>query len=140
MSCRSLDSAGCRFSRVSLFQPRRLPAHTDRTPADQRSNQTLKRRHNIMVRKVFNVLSLVLVLAVALSVAAPASAQPSLKSKGTISEASPNGVYIVQMVDSPVVAYEGGVKGLKATAPQQGKKIDPNSTAVITYVSYLNGM
>jgi subtilisin family serine protease len=92
-----------------------------------------------MIRKVFNVLSLVLVVAVALSAAVPASAQPSLKSKGTISEASPNGVYIVQMVDSPVVAYEGGVKGLKATAPQAGKKIDPNSTAVITYVSYLNG-
>ncbi len=49
------------------------------------------------------------------------------------------GVFIVQMIDAPVVAYEGGVKGLKATAPGQGKKIDPNSTDVTRYAGYLNG-
>jgi subtilisin family serine protease len=43
------------------------------------------------------------------------------------------------MVDDPVVAYEGTIKGLKATAPKTGQKIDPNSTNVVTYVSYLNG-
>ena len=52
---------------------------------------------------------------------------------------SSNGVYIVQMVDEPVVAYEGGTQGLKATAPKDGKKIDPNSPAVVSYVTYLNG-
>jgi len=50
---------------------------------------------------------------------------------------SPNGIYIVQMVDEPVVAYEGGTKGLKATAPKEGKKIDPTSPAVTNYVTYL---
>lgn len=49
------------------------------------------------------------------------------------------GVFIVQMIDAPVVAYEGGVKGLKATAPGQGKKIDPNGTDVTRYVGYLTG-
>jgi len=47
-------------------------------------------------------------------------------------------VYIVGMIDEPVVAYEGTVKGLKATAPKAGQKIDPNSTAVVQYASYLD--
>ena len=34
--------------------------------------------------------------------------------------------YIVQMLASPVVAYEGGTAGLAATKPAKGEKIDPN--------------
>jgi len=90
-----------------------------------------------MNRKLFSMLSVILVLAVAFSVVSPASAQPSLKSKiGDIQE-STNGIYIVQMIDNPVVAYEGDIKGLKATAPKNGQKIDPNSSNVVNYVTYL---
>jgi hypothetical protein len=93
-----------------------------------------------MYRKVFSVLSLVLVLAVAFSAVAPVSAQPSLKFKGGGQvEASPNGVYIVQMINDPVVAYKGEIKGLRATKPNPGQKIDPNSGDVVKYVAYLNG-
>ena len=35
--------------------------------------------------------------------------------------------YVVQMLESPVVAYEGGTAGLAATKPAKGQKIDPNS-------------
>jgi subtilisin family serine protease len=49
-----------------------------------------------------------------------------------------SGVYIVQMIDDPVVAYQGGIKGLKATKPKNGQKIDPNSPDVINYVAYLD--
>lgn len=52
---------------------------------------------------------------------------------------SPNGIYIIQMIDDPVVAYDGSIKGLKSTKPQRGKKIDPNSPHVVNYVGYLNG-
>lgn len=45
--------------------------------------------------------------------------------------------YIVQMLDNPVVAYEGGTGNLKATAPGANKKIDPNSKHVQDYVGYL---
>jgi len=91
-----------------------------------------------MYRKIFSLFSLLLVLAVAFSAVSPVSAQPSLKAKvGGITE-SPNGIYIVRMIDNPVVAYEGDIKGLKATKPAPGKKIDPNSSAVVDYVSYLN--
>ncbi len=47
--------------------------------------------------------------------------------------------YIVQLADDPAVAYEGGVAGLKATAPAKGQKINPNSNDVKKYVAYLNG-
>lgn len=94
-----------------------------------------------MYRKIFSVLSLVLVLAVAFSAVAPAAAQPSLKNGdgGNDVKKSSNGVYVVQMLDNPAVAYQGGIPGLKATAPKNGQKIDPNSADVVNYVSYLKG-
>ena len=92
-----------------------------------------------MYRKIFSIFSLVLVLAVALSAVAPVAAQPGLKAKGGEIQESPNGVYIVQLLDLPVVAYQGDVRGLRATAPKNGQKIDPTSNEVTTYVAYLDG-
>ena len=48
-----------------------------------------------------------------------------------------NNAYIVQLADEPVVAYRGGVKGYAATRPRKGQKIDPNSPAVVSYMSFL---
>ena len=50
---------------------------------------------------------------------------------------SKGGIYIVQLSEKPVVAYEGGVRGLKATKPSPGNKIDPNATDVVRYVGHL---
>lgn len=86
-----------------------------------------------MYRKIFSMFSLVLVLAVAFSAVAPVAAQPSLKS-----DKGGSGMYIVEMANAPVVAYKGDIKGLKATAPKNGQKIDPNGSDVVTYVAYLN--
>ncbi|MDQ3067418.1 MAG: S8 family peptidase, partial [Actinomycetota bacterium] len=47
--------------------------------------------------------------------------------------------YIVQLADDPAAAYEGGVAGLKATAPAKGQKLDPNSNDVKKYIAHLNG-
>ncbi len=47
--------------------------------------------------------------------------------------------YIVQMLESPVVAYEGGTAGMAATKPAKGEKINPNSAAVKKYAAYLVG-
>lgn len=49
------------------------------------------------------------------------------------------GTYIVQLADAPVVAYEGGVNGLKATKPAKGEKINPLGRDVVRYVAYLQG-
>lgn len=46
-------------------------------------------------------------------------------------------VFIVMMRDDPAVAYDGGIGKLKATKPDAGKKINPNSAHVKKYVSHL---
>jgi hypothetical protein len=92
-----------------------------------------KPRMNRTSSRLFTSLA---VLAVVLAMTTPAVAQTG-GSAAAVSK-SPNGVYIVQMVDAPVVAYEGGIKGLKATKPRAGQKIDPNSPAVVNYVAHLD--
>jgi subtilisin family serine protease len=69
-----------------------------------------------------------LVALAAVLAAVPASGKTSADAKAT---------YIVQMKLNPVVAYEGGVAGLKATKPAKGQKIDPDSADVQAYVSHL---
>ena len=49
-----------------------------------------------------------------------------------------NNLYVVQMMDPPVVSYGGGINGLRATRPNRGQKIDPNSGDVIAYAAYLD--
>ncbi|GAA4406672.1 hypothetical protein GCM10023168_21930 [Fodinibacter luteus] len=56
---------------------------------------------------------------------------------GKTPKAAKAGTYIVQLADAPVVAYRGGVKGLKATRPAKGEKIDPRSADVVAYADYL---
>src|SRR5688572_11038074 len=48
-----------------------------------------------------------------------------------------NNVYIVQMASLPVGSYTGGIPGLPATKVPRGRKIDPDSAGVRSYVSYL---
>ena len=43
-------------------------------------------------------------------------------------------VHIVLLRGNPVVAYEGEIKGMNATKPAKGKKINPHSKAVKKYV------
>ena len=45
--------------------------------------------------------------------------------------------YIVLMEDLPLVAYEGDIKGLPATKPAEGKKVNPNSAAAKKYDAFL---
>lgn len=47
-------------------------------------------------------------------------------------------VYLVRLIDDPVVAYEGGIAGLPATKPAKGEKINPHSQKVKDYVAYLD--
>ena len=42
------------------------------------------------------------------------------------------------MSGAPVVAYEGGVNGYRATKPNKGQKIDPTDPNVVRYVGYLS--
>lgn len=48
-----------------------------------------------------------------------------------------DGLYIVQMVDAPVAAYDGSTPGLPATKPDNGRKISKKSPEVRSYVQHL---
>lgn len=73
----------------------------------------------------------------ALSVPVTASvAAPSAESKSEAKKFA-NKLYIVRMAELPVTAYDGSIKGYQATKPRKGQKIDPNSPAVVNYMSYL---
>ncbi len=69
-------------------------------------------------------------MAVPLAVSAANEAAPGIVKKQS-------NLYIVQMDDAPVVAYTGGIPGLKATKPNRGQKINPFSNDVVKYADYL---
>jgi len=50
---------------------------------------------------------------------------------------SANRMYIVQLAEDPVVAYEGGIAGYRATKPAKGRKLDSASPDVTSYIGYL---
>jgi hypothetical protein len=88
-------------------------------------------------RGTVSSLALAATLLAALSV--PAGGAPPASS-GSAAEPSKSGttVYIVQMADDPVVAYEGGRAGYAATAPRPGAHANPNSAHVRRYQDFLN--
>jgi subtilisin family serine protease len=69
----------------------------------------------------------------------PAAAVAASPKQAGASVFTTDGIYIVQLADRPVVAYDGGVKGMNATKPAAGKKVDPTAAAVLNYSSYLVG-
>jgi len=91
-----------------------------------------------MSNRFKHFITAVAVVTLSLSLVVPAGAQTA-KGKADGLDKSPNGIYIVRMADDPVVAYKGGVKGLKATKPDKGEKINPKDTAVVRYVNHLQG-
>jgi hypothetical protein len=87
--------------------------------------------------KTKRLLPLFTILA-ALVLALPAISQSPDPGASLAKEKIASDVYIVQMAQAPVVAYEGGISGYKATKPAKGQKIDPNNPNVILYAGYLD--
>src|SRR6187549_2660751 len=66
--------------------------------------------------------------------------EQSQKSRGGAGNAEKrNNLYLVQMAESPVGSYAGGVAGLPPTRPGRGQKIDPDRASVQGYAGYLSG-
>ncbi len=61
----------------------------------------------------------------------------NLLERPAASQSATSNIYIVQMQASPVIAYDGDIKGYQATKPGKGKKLNPNSAAVKKYASFL---
>ncbi|MBX7214582.1 MAG: S8 family serine peptidase [Thermoflexales bacterium] len=91
-----------------------------------------------MNRTTFKTILLATAAVLTTVAAGRANAAPALPKAGGELTDSPNGIYLVEMADSPAIAYSGGVAGYKATAPGQGKKIDPLATDVLRYNAFLD--
>jgi hypothetical protein len=88
-------------------------------------------------RGLLGILALLVALVTGLSV--PASgAPPSDRGPAPGADKARATVYIVQMAQDPIVAYEGGIAGFAATAPRPGEHVNPNSAAVGRYRAFLN--
>ncbi len=77
----------------------------------------------------------------ALSVAGTGAADASPSAASAVPAAADtldtDGVYVVQMADLPVIAYDGSTAGYAATKPAKGAKIDVTSTAVTRWADNL---
>jgi subtilisin family serine protease len=85
------------------------------------------------MRRLITIIALLAVLATVIPVSAKVPDNDAARPKGD------SKLYIVQMIQQPVVAYKGGIPGFKATAPKKNQKIDPNSADVVKYADYLKG-
>ena len=85
-----------------------------------------------MRRRFLTALGASMLLVAGLLPSAVAAASPAKAAQFTKA-----GTYIVQLVERPAVAYAGGVKGLAATKPAAGARINPLDAAVIRYTDHL---
>ncbi|NUO89802.1 MAG: S8 family serine peptidase [Dermatophilaceae bacterium] len=91
-----------------------------------------------MNRRWFAALAAVpLALSVAGTGAAEASPTPASAVPAAADTVDTDGVYVVQMADLPVIAYDGSTAGYAATKPAKGKKIDVTSLAVTRWADNL---
>lgn len=67
---------------------------------------------------------------------APVSASAEVQAQAKLPP-SPNGIYLVQMAEPPVVFYDGGVPGIASTRPDPVKGFDGYNPHVEAYASYL---
>ena len=82
-----------------------------------------------------------LTVATALAVPTATVAAPSKNAKknSVANNARLRNTYIVRLADAPVADYKGGKRGLAATKPAKGRKIDALAPNVVNYMSYLTG-
>lgn len=86
--------------------------------------------------KRITALLVVLVAILALTIPALGAGQNQEERKSGTDKSSKS-LYIVQLIEKPVVAYEGDIAGFPATRPAPGKRINPNSPNVVKYVGHL---
>jgi len=93
-----------------------------------------------MMRKLFNLFSVVMVIALMLPMTALAQPAASVPVAEAPAAPSPQlNTYIVQLVDLPVASYDGSIAGLDATSPATtgADKLDVQSPSTQAYVAYL---
>jgi len=87
-------------------------------------------------KPMLTLLSTAVITAVA-ALSVPTTVVIAAPAKADAADKYTNKAYIVRLAEKPVVAYDGGIKGLQATRPGKGQKIDPNSPQVVDYKRFL---
>ena len=87
-------------------------------------------------KPMLTLLSTAVITAVA-ALSVPTTVVIAAPAKAAAAGKFTNKAYIVRLAEKPVVAYDGGIKGLKATRPGKGQKIDRTVPAVVNYRSFL---
>jgi subtilisin family serine protease len=87
----------------------------------------------LMNRRLVTAFSAATLLLAALLPTA-AAAPPTKAQAGGFTE---DGIYLVQLLEMPVVAYDGSTRGLAATKAPAGEKINPTAANVTRYVDHL---
>jgi len=90
-----------------------------------------------MSRKFFSLFASAALVLLSVAQVGHTAERPTVAAGDLPHKASVNGIYVVRLAEDPVVAYQGGIKGLKATKPGKGKKINPNDPTVVRYADYL---
>jgi minor extracellular serine protease Vpr len=72
--------------------------------------------------------------------AAPGSSPGRDRTEAPAATAAEGDVVVVTFGDPPAASYEGGVRGLARTKPQEGAKLDARAQAVRDYRAYLAGV
>ena len=87
------------------------------------------------------LIKLISIIAIISMMVMPASAKPAQvipDDNATISsDIQYTGNYIIVFTDLGMVEYRGAMKGLSATAPAEGMKLDSKSTAALAYKAFL---
>jgi len=96
------------------------------------TSQTGRRR-----RAAVGTLAAASVGALLISVLPGTAIAASSAHSGTAVSGYTAGRYIVQLLDSPVAAYDGHIAGLRASKPAAGTKFAARSTQALAYRSYL---
>lgn len=89
---------------------------------------------NKLTRVSTYLLVALVVLSLPLSTVFAAASEPGRPAAATKAQTD---IYIVQMLDKPIAAYDGGVAGITATKPNTGQKLDVQSEAAVDYAAYL---
>jgi len=102
----------------------------------KQGNQPMKSRVEL-IRNVFIIMLLLLLTHSALAAGKKNLVIPAATLQHIQNQKSPQQIYIVGMLEDPVISYSGSITGLSATKPATGGRISPLSTNVKRYIDHL---
>ena len=89
-----------------------------------------------MHKKAASLLAVIAILLTTIPAFAVGS-DPTARGSAKTGRNAGSNIYIVQLSGPPAAAYEGGVAGIRATAPRAGERLDASSPEVVAYSAHL---